>query len=236
MNQRKPAVHAIEFIQDMAVIMLIAGLVTILCHRFRQPVVLGYIVVGVLIGPHTPPVKLIHDMHTIQILAELGVIFLLFALGLEFNLRKLSRVGASAFIAAFAEIALMIWLGYEMGLAFGWSGMDALFLGAMLAISSTTIIIKALNELRLKHEQFAQLIFGILIVEDILAIGMIALLSGIAMYGAVDAGDVLATIGKLSLFMIVSLVIGLIMVPRLLAYVARFQSNEMLLVTVVGLC
>jgi monovalent cation:H+ antiporter-2, CPA2 family len=228
--------HAIGFIQDIAVIMLIAGMVTILCHRFRQPVVLGYIAVGVIIGPHTPPFKVIQDMHTIQILAELGIIFLLFALGLEFNLRKLSRVGVTAFLAAFAEIGLMIWLGYEIGLAFGWSAMDAIFLGAMLAISSTTIIIKALNELKLKNEKFAQLIFGILIVEDILAIGMIALLSGIAMQGTVNAIDAVATLGKLSLFMIVSLVIGLIMVPRLIAYVARFQSNEMLLVTVLGLC
>lgn len=228
--------HAIEFIQDIAVIMLIAGMVTILCHRFRQPVVLGYIAVGVIVGPHTPPFKVIQDMHTIQILAELGIIFLLFALGLEFNLRKLSRVGVTAFIAAFAEIALMIWLGYEIGLAFGWSAMDAIFLGAMLAISSTTIIIKALSELKLKNEKFAQLIFGILIVEDILAIGMIALLSGIAMQGTVNAIDAVATLGKLSLFMIVSLVLGLIMVPRLIAYVAKFESNEMLLVTVLGLC
>ncbi|WP_374979402.1 cation:proton antiporter [Pseudomonas solani] len=228
--------HAISFIQDMAVIMLVAGLVTILCHRFKQPVVLGYIIAGFLIGPHTPPFALIHEEETIKILAELGVIFLMFCLGLEFSLRKLFKVGATAFIAAFLEIVLMIWIGYEIGAFFGWSTMDSLFLGAILAISSTTIIIKALSDLKMKNERFAQLIFGVLIVEDILGIGIIALLSGIALSGSVETGQVFATVGKLSLFMVVALVIGILLVPRLLAYVAKFESNEMLLVTVLGLC
>src|SRR3954465_1093166 len=105
--------HAVDFIQDLAVIMLIAGLVTVLFHRLKQPVVLGYIIAGVIIGPHTPPFELIHDEHTINVLAELGVVFLLFSLGLEFSLRKLARVGATALVAATAEIVLMIWIGYE---------------------------------------------------------------------------------------------------------------------------
>ncbi|AYC34935.1 cation/H(+) antiporter [Pseudomonas cavernae] len=228
--------HAISFIQDLAVIMLIAGMVTILCHRFKQPVVLGYIIAGFIIGPHTPPFALIHDEDTIKTLAELGVIFLMFCLGLEFSLRKLFQVGATAFIAAFLEIALMIWIGYQIGQFFAWSNMDSLFLGAILAISSTTIIVKALGDLKMKQERFAQLIFGVLIVEDILGIGIIALLSGIAVSGAVETGEVFATVGKLSLFMIVALVIGILLVPRLLAYVAQFESNEMLLITVLGLC
>lgn len=228
--------HAINFIQDLAVIMLVAGVVTILFHRLRQPVVLGYIVAGFIIGPHTPPVSLIHDEDTIKILAELGVIFLMFCLGLEFSLRKLFKVGATAFIAAFLEIALMIWIGYEIGQFFGWKTMDSLFLGAILAISSTTIIVKALNDLKMKNQHFAQLIFGVLIVEDILGIGIIALLSGIAVSGSVSSGEVFSTVGKLSLFMIVALVIGILLVPRLLSYVARFESNEMLLITVLGLC
>ncbi|RWU26864.1 cation/H(+) antiporter [Pseudomonas alkylphenolica] len=228
--------HAISFIQDLAVIMLIAGVVTILFHRFKQPVVLGYIVAGFIIGPHTPPFGLIHDEDTIKTLAELGVIFLMFCLGLEFSLRKLFKVGATAFIAAFLEIVLMIWIGFEIGRWFGWSTMDSLFLGAILAISSTTIIVKALNDLKMKNERFAQLIFGVLIVEDILGIGIIALLSGIAVSGSVSSGEVFSTVGKLSLFMIVALVVGILLVPRLLAYVARFESNEMLLITVLGLC
>ena len=228
--------HAISFIQDLAVIMLVAGVVTVLFHRFKQPVVLGYILAGFLIGPHPPPFGLIHEQETIRTLAELGVIFLMFCLGLEFSLRKLFNVGATAFIAAFLEIILMIWIGFEIGRYFGWSTMDSLFLGAILAISSTTIIIKALGDLKMKNERFAQLIFGVLIVEDILGIGIIALLSGIALSGSVETGEVFATVGKLSLFMIVALVIGIILVPRILAYVARFESNEMLLVAVLGMC
>ena len=228
--------HAISFIQDLAVIMLVAGVVTILFHRFKQPVVLGYIVAGFIIGPHTPPFGLIHDEGTIKTLAELGVIFLMFCLGLEFSLRKLFKVGATAFIAAFMEIILMIWIGYEIGQWFDWNTMDSLFLGAILAISSTTIIVKALNDLKMKNQRFAQLIFGVLIVEDILGIGIIALLSSIAVSGTVSSGEVFSTVGKLSLFMIVALVIGILLVPRLLAYVAKFESNEMLLITVLGLC
>ncbi|HEY0290294.1 MAG TPA: cation:proton antiporter [Pseudomonas sp.] len=228
--------HAISFIQDLAVIMLVAGVVTVLFHRLKQPVVLGYIVAGFIIGPHTPPVGLIHDEGTIKTLAELGVIFLMFCLGLEFSLRKLFKVGATAFIAAFLEITLMIWIGYKIGQFFGWKTMDSLFLGAILAISSTTIIVKALNDLKMKNQRFAQLIFGVLIVEDILGIGIIALLSGIAVSGTVSSGEVFSTVGKLSLFMIVALVIGILLVPRLLAYVAKFESNEMLLITVLGLC
>jgi CPA2 family monovalent cation:H+ antiporter-2 len=228
--------HAIDFIQDLAVIMLLAGIVTVLFNRFRQPVVLGYIVAGVIIGPYTPPFALIHDEKTIGILAELGVVFLMFSLGLEFSLRKLARVGVTAFVAAITEIVLMLWLGYEIGRFFGWKTMDSIFLGAMLAVSSTTIIVKALDELGMKRERFAQLIFGVLIVEDVLAIGMIALLSGIAISGSVDAGEATFTLGKLLLFMVVSLVVGILLVPRILAYVAKFKSDEMLLVVVLGLC
>lgn len=228
--------HSVGFIQDLAIIMVLAGAVTLLFHRLKQPIVLGYILAGVIIGPYTPPFQLISDQQTISTLGELGVVFLLFSLGLEFNLKKLMRVGATALVAAIVEIVVMIFIGYEIGIAFGWKTMDALFLGAMLAISSTTIIVKALDELKLKREKFAQLIFGILIVEDILAIAMIALLSSIASSGSVDSGEVLVTLGKLGLFMTVSLVVGMLLVPRLLQYVARAGSQELLLVTVLGLC
>ncbi len=228
--------HGVQFLEDLAVVMIVAGIVTILFHRFKQPVVLGYILAGVIVGPHTPPFPLIHDPETISVLAELGVILLMFALGLEFSLRKLTRVGASAFIAALLEILLMAWIGYETGRFFGWSTMDSIFLGAILSISSTTIIIKALNELDKTKEPFAQLIFGILIVEDILAIVMIALLSGIAMTGSLSVKDIGITFGKLAMFLAVFLVGGLIAVPRLIGSVAKFKSNEMLLITILGLC
>ena len=228
--------HGIAFLQDLAVVMIVAGLVTVLFHRFKQPVVLGYIVAGVIVGPHTPPFPLIHDEETIKTLSELGVIFLMFSLGLEFSLRKLKEVGVTAVIAAILEILLMSWVGYEIGCLFGWNTMDSLFLGALLSISSTTIIVKALGDLGKTREKFSELIFGILIVEDVLAIVMIALLSGIAQSGSLKAGEVVMTVGRLGMFLVVVLVVGLLTVPRLLGYIGKFKSNEMLLVAVLGLC
>jgi len=228
--------HSANFLQDLAVVMMVAGLVTVLFRRFRQPVVLGYIIAGVIIGPHTPPFPLIRDEGTIHTLAELGVILLMFSLGLEFSLKKLRKVGGTAFITASVIILTMIWVGYQIGRAFAWSSMDSLFLGAMLSISSTTIIVKALAELGKSKEPFAQLIFGVLIIEDILAIAMLALLSGIAMTGSLSLGDVGKTLGRLSIFLVATLVVGLITIPRLLAYVARFRSHETLLIMVLGLC
>jgi CPA2 family monovalent cation:H+ antiporter-2 len=228
--------HETTFLSDLAIVMIVAGLVTVLFHRLKQPVVLGYIIAGVIIGPHTPPFPLIRDEQTIRTLSELGVIFLMFSLGLEFSLRRLKEVGATAFIAATTAILVMLCAGYSLGQAFGWSTMDSVFLGAILSISSTTIIIKVLDELGLKKERFAELIFGILIVEDILAIVMIALLSGFATTGSFTAAAVGATILKLGSFLGILLVAGLIVVPRLLNYIARFKSNEMLLIAVLGLC
>ena len=230
------AAHDVSFLQDLAIVMIVAGLVTIVFHRLKQPVVLGYILAGVIIGPHTPPLPLIANEGTIQTLSELGIIFLMFSLGLEFSLRKLKDVGATAFIGATMAILVMLCAGYSLGQAFGWSSIDSIFLGAILSISSTTIVVKALAELGLTKKPFAQLIFGVLIVEDILAIVMIALLSGFATTGSFAVADVGITVIKLGSFLGILLVAGLILVPRLLNYVARFKSNEMLLITVLGLC
>lgn len=227
--------HAIAFLHDLASVMLTAGVVTVVFRLLRQPVVLGYIVAGVLIGPHTPPYSLVTDETTINTLAELGVVFLLFALGLEFSLRHLRQVGITALVAALTGVVTMLGLGYAIGIGFGWRVMDAIFLGAILAISSTTITVKALEELGLKKQHFARVVFAVLIVEDVLAIGMIALLSGIAATGAVEGTQVMATLGTLTVFLVAALVLGILMVPRLLDYIAKFQSNEMLLVAVLGL-
>jgi CPA2 family monovalent cation:H+ antiporter-2 len=232
--ERQRAMH-VAFIQDLAIVMLTAGVVTVVFHLLRQPVVLGYIVAGMLIGPHTPPYSLVSDEESIRTLAELGIVFLLFSLGLEFSLRHLRRVGATALVSAIAGIVTMLSLGYAIGRAFDWSAMDALFLGAMLSISSTTITVKALEDLKLKKQHFAQVVFAILIVEDVLAIAMIALLSSAAKTGAVDSGEVLSTLGGLTVFLVASLVVGMLAVPRLLDRIARFNSNEMLLVAVLGL-
>jgi len=228
--------HDASFLQDLALVMCVAAVATVLFRQFKQPVVLGYILAGVIVGPHVPFFVTITDEKTIETLAELGIIFLMFALGLEFSLRKLQQVGATAFIAAAMEIILMVLVGYWLGRAFGWSVMDSVFLGAILSISSTTIIIKALEGLGKTKERFASLIFGILIVEDILAIIMLALLSGFARSGELEAGEVGMTILSLGSFLVILLVVGLILVPRLLNYVAKFKSDEMLLITVLGLC
>ena len=228
--------HGIELLHDLAVVMIIAGLTTILFHRLKQPVALGYIVAGVIIGPHTPPFTLVRNEETVRTLGEMGVVLLMFSLGLEFSLRKLTRVGMSALGAAALEITLMIWIGYELGRAFGWSVMDSVFLGAMLSISSTTIIVKALAELGKMRESFADIIFGVLVIEDILAIVLLALLSGFAQTGSLHPADLLSDVARLAVFFAMVLVFGLLGVPRLLDYVARGKSNEMLLVTALGLC
>lgn len=228
--------HHILFLQDLALVMISAAIATIIFRQLKQPVVLGYILTGMIIGPHTPPFTFIADEKTIETLAELGVIFLMFSLGLEFSLRKLKEVGSTAVIAASLEIFLMILAGYGIGQLFGWSQMDSIFLGAILSISSTTIIIKALEGIGKTKEKFAQLIFGILIIEDILAILLIAVLSGFATTGEFVIKDVSNIILSLAAFMGILLVSGLIVVPRLLNFVSKFKSNEMLLVTVIGLC
>src|SRR3984957_6042840 len=210
----------LELLPDLAVVMLVAGITTILCHRLKQPVALGYIVAGFIIGPYTPPFELVKNGETGKTLGEMGGVFLIFSLGLEFSLRKLTRVGLSAFVAAMLEIALMIWLGYEVGRAFGWNTMDSVFLGAMLSISSTTIIVKALAELGKSREAFAEIIFGILVIEDILAIILLALLSGFARAGSLHAGQVGIELVKIAVFFAMVLVLGFIGVPRLLNYIA----------------
>ena len=227
--------HEIDFIKDLAVIMLTAGLVTVVFHHLKQPVVLGYILAGFIIGPYTTAFTFISNEDTIKTLGELGVVFLMFSLGLEFSLRKLARVGATAFIAAISQIALLIWIGYEIGRFFSWGSMDSIFLGAMMAISSTTITVKALEELGLKKEKFANLIYGILIVEDILAISLIVMLNGIATTGHLEAREAFMTFGQLILFMTISLAVGILLIPKLLNLVAKFNSKEMLLTTVLGL-
>jgi CPA2 family monovalent cation:H+ antiporter-2 len=228
--------HSLTFLEDLAVVMIVAGLVTILFHRLRQPVVLGYMIAGIIIGPHTPPFPLITDQDAIDTLAGLGIIFLMFSLGLEFNLRRLRRVGAAALVAAILEIVVMFWVGFEAGRLFGWSQIDSLFLGAMISISSTTIIVKALAELGRTKEQASQLIFGILVIEDLVGIAMIALLTGLATTGTVDLAETALTIGRLAIFVAALLVVGLLAVPRLLRAIARFRRDEVLLVAVLGTC
>lgn len=225
----------LSFLQDLTIVMLVAGVVTVLCHWLRQPVVLGYILAGVIIGPYTPPFPLITDAQSIQTLSQLGVVMLMFTLGLQFSLKGLFRVGPTAGVAATLEIVLMIWLGYQLGRFFGWSGIDSLFLGAMLLSSSTVIIVKALNDLKMSDEPFARFVFGILVIDDMAAIVAIAVLSGIALTGNFETSALLLTTGRIGLFFTAVLVLGLLALPRLLRFIASFKNNEVLLVSVLGI-
>lgn len=228
--------HLAPLIRDLAVILAVAGLISLLFQRIRQPVVLGYIIAGILIGPHTPPFQLITDVPSIQTWAELGVIFLMFTLGLEFSFRKLAQVGVSAGITASSEVLFFLPVGFTVGKAFGWSFMDSIFLGAMLSISSTTIIIKALDELKLKKHHFAELIFAVLIVEDLFAILLLVALGTIAISKTVSALALLTAALKLILVVGGWFLTGYFAVPHFMRYVGRIGSDEMLTILSLGLC
>jgi CPA2 family monovalent cation:H+ antiporter-2 len=223
-------------VRDLAVVMVTSGIVTAVFHQLRQPVVLGYILAGVIIGPHTPPFAFVRDGHSIETLAELGVTLLLFGIGLEFSLRKLRRVGGVALAGAAFEIPVMIWLGFSAGKLAGWDTNESVFLGAILSISSTTIIAKALAELRQTREEYARIVMGILIVEDLCAIVMLALLSSLARAGEVAVGQALLVLGGVTLFVVTTTVVGFLLVPRLLAIVGRIPMPEVLTITVLALC
>lgn len=223
-------------LQDLAVVMAVAAVITIVCHRFHLPVVLGYIVAGVIVGPHTPPYSLITDLHRIHTLSELGVVFLLFSIGLEFSFSRLLKVGFVAFAAATFEIFCMIGLGYAVGRGFGWSPVDSLFLGAILSISSTTIIAKILLEMKRINEPFAQVVLGILIIEDVLAIVIIAILSGLATSGTLTLDAAGLALGEVAVFVLGLALAGFMVIPRLLRYLERQALPETLVISVLGLC
>lgn len=228
--------HLAPLIRDLAVILGVAGIMTLLFQRIRQPVVLGYIIAGILIGPYTPPFQLVTDIPSIKTWAELGVIFLMFSLGLEFSFRKLIRVGGSAAITASFEVLFFVPAGYLVGKLLGWSSVDSLFLGAMLSISSTTIIIKALDELKLKKHRFAELIFGALIVEDLFAILLLVALGTVAVTQSLSV--VALSMATLKLVLVVGgwFIAGYFVVPRFMRYVGRIGSDEMLTILSLGLC
>jgi CPA2 family monovalent cation:H+ antiporter-2 len=227
--------HEIGFIRDLAVVMIVAGATTILFQRMRQPVLLGYILAGVLIGPHTPGV-LVGDPRVIDDISNLGVVLLMFTLGLEFSVRKLREVGIGVLAVAVAEVGLMLWIGYGIGGLFGWTGMDALFLGAIISLSSTMVATRTLAESGQRHQPFAQLVVGLLVAEDMLAIVMLTLLTAVAIGGSVQAETAFALVGHLGLFVIVGMILGLLLLPRLVDYVAGFDRDETLLVSVLGIC
>ena len=216
--------------------MLVAGLVTLLFRWLRQPVVLGYLLAGFIIGPNTPPFPLIQDENTIQILADVGVVFLMFSLGLDFSFKKLKAVGAPAFVTATFEIMAMIGVGYLLGALFGWMPMECLFLGIMLALTSTTIVVKSLRDSGGLKEKHGILISGVSIFDDIFVIFVMILLPGFAVSGQIPAGEVMLTLLRLFVFLVAAVLVGLIVVPRFLRFIGRLGSDEMLLIVVLALC
>jgi len=228
--------HLAPLIRDLAIILGVAGLITLVFQRIRQPVVLGYILAGVIVGPYTPPILWVTDVPSIQTWAELGVIFLMFSLGLEFSFRKLAQVGVSAGITAGSEVLFFLPFGFVIGRGLGWTSMDSLFLGAMLSISSTTIIIKALDELKLKTRKFAEIIFAVLIVEDLIAILLLVGLSTVAVSKTVSGAALLSAAAKLILVVGGWFLTGYFVVPRFMKYVGRIGNNETILIVSLGLC
>lgn len=222
-------------LKDLAIILATAGLATIIFKQLKQPVILGYLLAGFIVGPYTFAGSLVSDPETVRTLGDIGVIFLLFALGLEFNFRKLRKVGATALVSGTLQVLVMIWIGYMVGLAFGLTTLGAIFLGAIISMSSTVIIVKVVSEYKQQDTQWAQIVFGILIVEDILAVLLITLLSATGGADALTPASVGSLLGMFALFIIGALVLGLLLVPRLVAFVAKMELDDVLVTVAVAL-
>ena len=208
--------HLPSLIQDLALILITAAITTLLFKQIKQPLVLGYIIAGFFVGPHLSLTPTVVDTANIKTFADIGVIFLLFSLGLEFSFKKLMRVGGAASITAFVEIVFITLAGYLSGKAMGWSTMDSMFLGGMLASSSTTIIIRAFDELGVKTKQFARIVFGVLVVEDIVVILLMVLLSTVAVTREFEGSEMLYTVAKLLFFLILWFIAGIFLIPTFL--------------------
>ena len=227
--------HLPQIIVDLAMILLVAGVTTILFKKLNQPLVLGYIIAGFITGPHFSFFPTVSDSANIQVWSEIGVIFLLFALGLEFSFYKLKSVGNTAFIATAVEIGGMLGFGYVCGTLLGWSHMDSIFLGGMLAMSSTTIIIKAFEDLKLKGQRFTEMVFGVLIVEDIAGIIMMVMLSTLAAAG-ISTMELAMGVGRLAFFLTLWFVMGMYLVPTFFKKAKDLMNDETLIVASIGLC
>ena len=223
-------------IRDLALMLMMAGVVTLVFKKLKQPLVLGYIVAGFLVSPHMPYTASVVDMSNIHLWADIGVMFLLFSLGLDFSFKKILKMGASPIISVVCIIFAMSILGVIVGHSFGWSKMNCIFLGGMLAMSSTTIIYKAFDDLGLRQQQFAGLVMSVLILEDILAIVMMVMLSAIASGSNPDGGQMLDAIVKIGFFLILWLVVGIFAVPLFLRRVRKLINSEVLLIVSLGLC
>lgn len=225
-----------ELVQDLALILVVAGFVTLLFKKLKQPLVLGYIVAGFLVSPHMSYTMSVVDKDDIQTWADIGVIFLLFSLGLDFSIKKILKMGASPIIAACTIIFSMMVLGIIVGHSFGWKEMDCIFLGGMVAMSSTTIIYKAFSDMGLTQQGFASTVMSVLILEDILAIVMMVMLSTVASGNSPDGVQLLGSIMKIGFFLVLWFIVGLFAIPLFLRSVRKILNSETLLIVSLGFC
>ncbi len=228
--------HLPALISDLALLLIVAGITTLLFKRINQPLVIGYIVAGFLIGPVVDFIPTITDTADITVWADIGVIFLMFALGLEFSIHKLMSVGSTGIITAVTEIVGMLLLGFGAGQLMGWSTMNSIFLGGMLSMSSTTIIIKAFDDLKLRGKKFTELVFGTLVIEDIAGIFMMIILSTISVSHGVSGGELAITIGKLVFYLAIWLILSIMILPSFLQKAQKLMNEETLLVVSLGIC
>jgi len=222
------------FLQNLALVLCVAAVTTVVFKRLRQPVIFGYLLAGMIVGPHVP-IPLVADEEIIRTLSELGVILLLFSLGLEFSLRKLLQIGPTAGLVAVPETSGMLFIGYVLGQLFGWTTLESVFTGAIIAISSTTIIAKAFEEQRVKG-RFTDIVFGVLIVEDLIGIFLIAILTALSAGGGVSASTLAVTGARLATFLAALIGVGLLLIPRFMRVVVRMNQPETTLVASIGIC
>jgi len=228
--------HLPHLITDLALILAVAGVTTLLFKKIKQPVVLGYIIAGFLVGPHVSLIPTVADAEGIRVWSEIGVIFLLFSLGLEFSFRKLVKVGGSAFITALVGITVMNALGFLAGYLLGWKFMDRLFLGAILSISSTTIIMRAFDELGVRTKKFATLVLGVLIVQDLVAILLLVMLSTFSVTQQFAGGELLIQVLKLLFFLTLWFLAGIFFVPTFLKKASNLLNDETMLIVSIAMC
>ena len=225
-----------ELVKDLALILVVASIVTLLFKKLKQPLVLGYLVAGFLVSPHMPYTMSVVDSADIHTWADIGVIFLLFSLGLDFSFKKITKMGTAPIIAACTIIFSMMMLGISVGHLFGWARMDCIFLGGMLAMSSTTIIYKAFDDMGLRQQQFASMVMSVLILEDILAIVMMVMLSAIASGSSPDGGQMAQSVLRIVFFLVLWFVVGIFAIPLFLRKTRKLMSGETLLIVALGLC
>ncbi len=225
-----------NLVKDLALILISAGVFTIISKALKQPLILGYIVAGFLVGPHMGLFPTVTSTADVKEWSDIGIIFLLFALGLEFSFKKLLKVGSSALITAMTQCVGMFILGFLVGEAIGWSNMESIFLGGMLSMSSTTIIIKAYDDLGMKDRPFAPLVFGALVFEDLIAVVLMVLLSTLAVSNKFAGGEMLMGLVKLVFFLILWFLVGIYMIPTLLKKAHKYLNDEILLLVSLGLC